>query len=292
MAELWLVRLVEVVLGAATCAALLLVAFPRERPWRVAARTLKLTVASRRRLLYVAACVAVLAFNCAWLASGLDERCTAWVEQRWGRDDFAGLFYHYLEGGAVARLQAALATPVLTWALGFVYVVVFPCLGIVALLVFDHLRDRQGLAMVLIGYLVDFAILLPFCVVFPVLEVHAFYARHPELEPAARLLLDDITPTVMRAYRGMSGLDNCFPSFHTSLAVTLALLSWRAGRRLFGAVFTSAAAANVFATLYLGIHWVSDVAAGVASGLVAYAAARRLSRPWAQEGDRPETEGE
>jgi membrane-associated phospholipid phosphatase len=74
----------------------------------------------------------------------------------------------------------------------------------------------------------------------------------------------------MTILRPMSGIDNCFPSFHTSLAVTVALFAIRSGRRAFAVVMTAMAAAIIFSTVYLGVHWLTDVGAGIIVGIVAY----------------------
>jgi processive 1,2-diacylglycerol beta-glucosyltransferase len=65
----------------------------------------------------------------------------------------------------------------------------------------------------------------------------------------------------------------------------MALLAWHSGRRPFAALMTLLAAANAFSTVYLGIHWVIDVAAGLVVGLLAYALACRFSRRWAPIAD-------
>jgi len=273
-----LARIVEALLGVATTLLFIQIAIPEARPWTVVLASLRRVVASRRRLLYLAACFSILLFNYLYLVLDLDRHCTQWVKSHNGGHDFTRLIYG-LEGHATARLQAALAWTPLTWFLGYVYVVVFPCLVFVSIFVFDHLRNRRGLAMVLIGYASNFLIVLPFYLVFPVREAFHYYKRDLGSD-ALRMLLNDIHPAIMVAYRAMSGLDNCFPSFHTSLAVTMALVAVHAERRAYAWLVAFFAAANIFATVYLGVHWIIDVVAGLLVGVVAYALARRASRRW------------
>ena len=224
------VRLIELVLGAATVLALVWVAVPGRRPWRVMAGSVRRMWGSWRRWLYVAALASILGANYAYLAAGIDERCTARVVARRG-GDFAELIHARIEGDAVARLQGAVAWQPLTWLFGYAYVVVFPCLVVVALVVLDERRDGHGLALVLAGYLLNYLLALPFYAWVPVRETFVYYHESGLGPPAARLLLDDLSPVVMELYRPMSGVDNCFPSLHTSLSVTLALVAWQAGRR-------------------------------------------------------------
>lgn len=280
MSDLQLVRAAECLLGVATILALVWVGVPEARPWAVVCETVRRTVRSGQRLLYLAAGLSILIFNYLYLVFDLDRACTRLMEHWFGGEDFTHLV-HGLEGETVARLQEAMAWLPLTWFLGFVYVVVFPSLVFVAILVFDRLRNHRGLAMVLIGYVFNYLFVLPFYLFFPVREVSHYYGNDLG-SSGVRLLLDDIGEVVMRAYRAMSGLDNCFPSFHTSLAVTIALVCWHAGRRRFAWLITFFAVANGFSTLYLGIHWLTDVAAGVVVGVVSYTLARRLSRRWAE----------
>jgi len=278
MSEPHVAMLVETVLGVATIVALVWIAVPGRRPWALAADSVVRTATSWRRLAYLGALLAILVFNRLYLALGIDERCTAWVVARRGTD-FAALIHRCIEGDAVAHLQRAVAWLPLTWLLGYVYVVAFPCLVFVVLLVLDHRRDGHGLALVLAAYLLNFALVLPFYVCVPVREAFVYYQESGLREPAVRLLLDDISPAIMAGYRSMSGVDNCFPSFHTSLAATMALVGWRGGRRLGWAV-AALAAATVVSTIYLGVHWLTDVAAGLVVAAAAWALARRVARRW------------
>ncbi len=282
-----LARVVETLLMAATILLLVWAGVPESAPWRVVGRTVWDTLRSGRRVLYLLGGSAIIIANLLYLQLQIDDYLTSRIVARLGRD--YTLDVYRIEGGLVAGLQQALAWLPLTWFLGFVYVVVFPCLVFVLIFVFDHLHHRRGLAMVLIGYAANYLLVLPFYLWLPVREVFHFY-QHDLGSSGVRILLNDIHPVVMEAYRAMSGLDNCFPSFHTSLAVTMGLVAWHSRRWGFAALVSFFAAANVFSTLYLGIHWLTDVVAGLAVGLLAYGLAIVLSRRWA-EGRRQTAEG-
>jgi membrane-associated phospholipid phosphatase len=111
-------------------------------------------------------------------------------------------------------------------------------------------------------------IALPFYFLFPVKEM---WAGNPE---KVRLLVDLVSPAVMEAYRANSALDNCFPSLHTSLALTVAIVASRGEGRRAAAVLWILAVAVVLSTLHLGIHWLTDIGAGI---VLAIALGRRLS---------------
>ncbi|KLU65535.1 PAP2 superfamily protein [Desulfosporosinus acididurans] len=56
---------------------------------------------------------------------------------------------------------------------------------------------------------------------------------------------------------------NCFPSMHTSIAFAMLLLAWREKDKLFRWVWTLFCLSIIYSTLYLEIHWVTDVIAGI-----------------------------
>ena len=149
------------------------------------------------------------------------------------------------------------------------YFVLFPLL---ALGIAWTLARRKDAAYRGLAYAVAlvYALSLPFFLFFPVPE-RWFYP-----ESGAILLSDLWTSRFIEAFRPISGIDNCFPSFHTSLVTILVLAAFRAGLwhrwavALLGAVV-------LLSTFALGIHWIPDIAAGVAAGVLAFSLACRLA---------------
>jgi len=80
-----------------------------------------------------------------------------------------------------------------------------------------------------------------------------------------------------RMARNLSAADaavvvvNCFPSMHTSIAFAMLLLAWREKDRLFRWVWTFYCLSIIYSTLYLEIHWITDIIAGV---LLSFAAVK------------------
>ena len=180
---------------------------------------------------------------------------------------------HRLEGDSAAVFQR-LEWPPATWAFGFVYIVILPALiaapAVLAAAEDDLPAYRAGLR----GFAWNYWIGLPFYFFFPVKEMWAGNPQH------VRLLMDDLSPAIMEAYRANSAIDNCFPSLHTSLALTAALVASRVGPRSTARFLWPAAVAVVASTLYLGIHWASDVLAGCILAVIASRlAVRGLSSP-------------
>jgi membrane-associated phospholipid phosphatase len=72
---------------------------------------------------------------------------------------------------------------------------------------------------------------------------------------------------------------NVFPSLHTSLSVTVALLAAQTRDIYRGWLYISTLLAGsvVVATMYLGIHWGIDVAAGTALAILSVLVANRYA---------------
>jgi membrane-associated phospholipid phosphatase len=166
------------------------------------------------------------------------------------------------------RLQWAPLTQFLT----FVYIILWPLLGIVALVIFCAESDVQSLRRLIVGLLTNYLVALPFYILVPVKEAWSAGV-------GIRFLIPEVYPLFETQYRPMSGLDNCFPSLHTSLALTFALVAWRSGHRRLAIVLSVAAGLVMLSTLYLGVHWILDMLVGV---FLALAASGYLTLPVAR----------
>lgn len=79
---------------------------------------------------------------------------------------------------------------------------------------------------------------------------------------------------------------NVFPSLHTSLAVTVALLAYRTRNEypLWVPIAGLLALSVAFSTMYLGIHWLTDVIAGIALAVISVGAAMWFTSPARKDG--------
>jgi len=105
---------------------------------------------------------------------------------------------------------------------------------------------------------------------FPVPERWAY----PESD--AILLSDQWTSVLIDSIRPMSALNNSFPSTHVSLTVIMIIVCWMFHVRLRMTV-TALATTVILATFVLGIHWLTDIIAGVAAGALSVGVARRFT---------------
>ena len=158
------------------------------------------------------------------------------------------------------------------------YFFLFPALAVAVAWALARRTNPLPFRTFSIAVAIDYAISLPFFMFLPVPE------RWAQPDTSALLLSDKWSDALIEAIRPMSGLDNCFPSFHVSLTVLLvsACFLFRLRLRVAAAAL---GATIVLATFVLGIHWLPDIIAGGALGLGSLLLARR----WVQSG-RPATE--
>jgi serine/threonine protein kinase len=181
---------------------------------------------------------------------------------------------HWFEGSSVIEAWN-FPPPVVVYGYSIAYF--FVLLGLVvftgaALVAKPSLRPFHIFAL---AVSVDYAISLPFFLFLPVPERWAWP------DSGAILLSDLWAPRLIEIFRPISGLNNCFPSFHVSLTTVVVSLCF-VERLRFRWVALWMGLLVVLSTLVLGIHWVTDVVAGLATGVLAVASALLLDRwiPW------------
>lgn len=183
--------------------------------------------------------------------------------------DFTPYVYR-LEGAFIPFIQHSFESPLVTAVLTFFYIIVFTSLLVSSLFVYFQQRDCHALYTLLYAIMLNYFIAIPFFLFVPVYETWVY---HPDVE----FLIPHIYPSFEQEYRAMSGLDNCFPSLHTSMSVTLALIAVRSKSRLFGQIASVCAGIIVFSIFYLGIHWFLDAVAGTLLALISVKLARHLT---------------
>jgi len=179
-------------------------------------------------------------------------------------------FIYAIEGTFVASVQS-LATPELTWYFVWMYVYGYVFLLTFPVVAYAVEPDWRPLRELLVAYALNYGVGVV-CYVFFV----AYGPRNfmPELvESLLYVHWPDVQTLTSRVNRNT----NVFPSLHTSLSVTVALLA-RRHRSAYPRWFPVAvlvAASIAIATVYLGIHWLTDVVAGVGLAVGSVAFARR-----------------
>ncbi|WP_246469823.1 phosphatase PAP2 family protein [Cohnella nanjingensis] len=184
------------------------------------------------------------------------------------------------EGAWQGRLQRLLESPALTRICALFYLVLFQSFMIASIAIYTCARNKRLYYAFCTALLLNYLVAMPFFLLIPVNE--AWLAA-----PQIRFLVPDVYPEFETQYRRLSGLDNCFPSLHTSISVTTALLASRSGNRRWATLAWIHAGVILFSIFYLGIHWATDMLAGLALAFAAAAIGWTVGG-WANRADLPE----
>lgn len=206
------------------------------------------------------------------IESQIDPTFTAMLPE-WLREGPTRLLAD-LEGGFHEWLQSALPWQPLKLLFTAVYVAGYPFLIVVGIMLPLWMDKGRVARQAVAAYALSFAAALPFYLFLPVYEV--WHYHDPNNMGAVRNVINEY-PVVREHLYSFNDLNNCFPSLHTGISMVLALVLWRSSmpKRTRIAVMTLAWGI-VFSTLYLGIHWVTDVVAGLLLAYVIAWLVRRL----------------
>ncbi|OAQ53148.1 phosphoesterase PA-phosphatase-like protein [Natrinema mahii] len=185
-----------------------------------------------------------------------------------------------VEGEFVAWLQAITPQHTLEF-FSAMYMFGFPYLLVTAPILYFLLSSQRYFKELLVSYLLNYVIGALFYTLFIV------YGPRNHLSSVDGLMYS-FYPQTQDMTAAVSANTNVFPSLHTSLTVVVVLLAWRS-RRAYPRWFPIASfvgACVVFSTMYLGIHWLIDVVAGVVLGVGAVFAAERIVDRAEGDGDR------
>ncbi len=149
------------------------------------------------------------------------------------------------------------------------YFGLFPLLAAIVAVELYRRESLTPFRVLSLSTAVNYAVSLPFFLLLPVRE------RWADPASGAMLLSDRAHRAFIELFRPFSGLDNCFPSFHTSLTVALIVLGFLYATRLSWCL-AALGLTVVLSTFALGIHWLPDIAAGASLGVVSVGLARRL----------------
>lgn len=111
---------------------------------------------------------------------------------------------------------------------------------------------KKMMSYALSGHLLQFPLILPFYNLILLREVW-WVKGQPDLLKRHFATENDMLVNVM----------NCFPSMHTSISFAMLLLALREKDRIFKYMMVTYCAAIIYSTMYLQIHWVLDVIAGM-----------------------------
>ena len=178
---------------------------------------------------------------------------------RWVGVDFASYFFQF-EGSAVYSLTGWWHP----WVVGFfvgVYIIVHPFMLWFAPLFFVVSNDRKALRSLAFGLVLIYGVALPFYLFLPVSNVYTFFGGVSALE--------SVLPSINQFFYSTTTSNNCFPSLHVAMTMLVCWSVWLTGMRWLRWFALGVSVCVVVSVMYLAIHWITDVLAGlVLSGVV------------------------
>lgn len=159
--------------------------------------------------------------------------------------------------GTVAAIQSY-QTDLLTeyfslvYVYGYVFVLVFPVLAYAAL------SDRKPFQRLLVAYSLNYLIGLVLYILFIAYGPRHYVGMYENLLYSTNAQYQFLTSEV-------NNPTNVFPSLHTSLSATVAIFAYRTRHEYpkWVVVAIGLAASIIISTMYLGIHWATDVVFGI-----------------------------
>lgn len=184
--------------------------------------------------------------------------------------DKSGFFFRY-EQDFLHSFQQMFHSPLLSELTTFFYVIMFTALLFASIFVYLEQKETQLIYAFFYGIAINYLIAIPFYLFLPINEVWVVH-------PGVHFLIPEVYPGFETQYRHMSGLNNCFPSLHNSISLTLLLISLKSSNRAFKLIMKISVPIIMFSTIYLGIHWVTDMFAGIVLAVFASKVSLFLSR--------------
>jgi len=189
--------------------------------------------------------------------------------------DFTKAIYT-IEGDIVHAFQA-IQNPILDYYFVFVYMLAFPFLLYFTPVLYIISKDIKALKLAVISYAIGISIALPFLLFFPVHDIWwASQNYHWYDGKIIAFRLQEIWPSITFLFFKFTTINNCFPSLHSCLSAIMAYTAWIKNYKRYKYVATLFAISIPIATLYLGIHWLTDVIAGEALALIAIVIAMKI----------------
>lgn len=188
-------------------------------------------------------------------------------------------FVFGLEGHFVRHVQELFYAPWLTPVIVFFYI--FMLQSVLAASLGIYLLDKNRVLLYATCYtiILTYAIAIPFYLYFPVNEVWSY------VPAGVKFTMLEVFPRFEQEYRPLSGLNNCFPSLHTAISVSMALLAFRSGNRRWMVISGISAVTIVFGIFYLGIHWLTDMLGGTLLAIVSTSVAVQLAKVTLRSGE-------
>lgn len=211
---------------------------------------------------YAAVLAAVLSIN-----KGLQE--TIWALSAAIGYETTGFFYR-VEGEFVAGLQAAIPDVTATY-FSFVYMFGYGLVLVCPLALYLFAASPRPIKTLLAAYTINYSV--------AVIVYTLVIARGPRLAVGGTEgVIQEAFPYFTLLTGQVNQPTNVFPSLHTSMSVTVLILAVLTRKQFprWLPIATVLTGSIVLSTMYLGIHWLTDVVAGVVLAVGAVGLSVRL----------------
>lgn len=216
---------------------------------------------------------AVLVLSLTTIAAGLQGQFERAV-QAWHGWDFTPLLWNF-EGNVVERFQDVARSPTLDYVFVSVYTAGAFLFYFVPFFILVGLGRGRNAMRIALTMAIVWSVGILFYFFVPVNEVW-MTANAPYHYTHVTNVLFERVPSASTSDAYALAVNNNFPSLHVALSCGIAAALWFANERWLAIPGTVIAAGVTIATMYLGIHWVSDVVAGLALAIgAAWIAHRR-----------------
>ena len=202
---------------------------------------------------------------------------TAFVESKiidipltkWTKLDFTPAVYA-IEGNIVEILQKWMLNPVFTAYFAFVYQYMFFFILYFSILLYVLVDNRNLVQMISLSYFFNYIIALPFYLFFPINEIWLTNLAYSPVYGYTNVigLLHENNPSSEELLYAVSTINNTFPSLHTSILFSIMLITIINIHQFFSIFSSLMFFSIILSAIYLGIHWIIDILAGVAFAII------------------------
>lgn len=175
--------------------------------------------------------------------------------------DFTHVIYA-IEGSFVSIFQGW-SNLVLDYYFVFIYIFGYSFLIYFTPAYYFFSRDLSALWLTVITYATITLLVLPFFLFFPVNDTWWASQNYGWYQGDVIIFqLKAIWPDIVNPFFTFTTINNCFPSLHCGISTIVAVIAWMRHHRRYALMSTVFAVSIPFATLYLGIHWLTDIVFG------------------------------
>lgn len=144
------------------------------------------------------------------------------------------------------------------WVLGFfvmMYIGVYPFTLWFAPAYFLITENKKAIKTLAYGLVLIYLVALPFYLFMPITNVYTFYSTSSALET--------VFPSVENFFYSTTTTNNCLPSLHTAMTILIAYCFSLKGNKKLKIFGYFVMVTVIISVIYLSIHWLTDVIAGI-----------------------------